>query len=506
MIPIGLYLGGLISFHLPGTDLGGPRETTMLSDVRRGVGLDTCLLQAADSFLNEIRRKTPGSDRGLAWETDPDAKKQFIKAVDAFVDLPAKFIVLPKGNVGHLAPIGRLIALKATPLVSATTQSPIESSTGVALYRDFLKLVFENKEFRDSVVGWGWFQLLDSDVLLGYAARMGVEQDSRFVKEVMFEEFVIAFEQFSPHRRIQVVNGVDRLTERKGHSSEQVVEFVQLLKTNSGLESTTAHPLGELLTKEINSYEKLAHRFDLMDGAGVSLFLLAYVGSVCRRGRQYAETYSRQGASSPLVYDPHHLRGSFLAVSRGDGTPTILDSGREYWWSWGAVLAKVIQQFPTRWPAERVTEQIQALEAVLRKEDISISVDNMSPEDLVSDPRKFETMQEIARTLGIVEASDENQGRFRWTTALSRLAPFLGEKLMKQLLELFGLEHASTIASSIGVAVAAARYGLDRKPRALAVSRDFLQEKWYQIKVLWPGANPIGPVAVSRWWSPSQGN
>jgi hypothetical protein len=143
--------------------------------LRMGIGLDTCLLQAADSFLNQVFSSL---SEECCFHMEPRAREQFIRAADIFVDTPATFLTTPHHALGHLGQLGKLIASHAVPIPDVTHKCEMTTETGERYYEDFLQHVLRQPSFRELVVHWGWFQFTDYDVLLGYADRMEVPSTS----------------------------------------------------------------------------------------------------------------------------------------------------------------------------------------------------------------------------------------------------------------------------------------------------------------------------------------
>lgn len=62
--------------------------------MRTSVGLDITLLHAADSYIKRLQNATYSTDSDFKWrarEFDPDARHQFVEAVDIYLDLPHTF-------------------------------------------------------------------------------------------------------------------------------------------------------------------------------------------------------------------------------------------------------------------------------------------------------------------------------------------------------------------------------------------------------------------------------
>jgi len=74
---------------------------------RPGIGIDTCLLQVADSYLSAVL----GSLEAKA----PASRQQFIELVDFHLDQPGRYVVVPKSSLGHLGELGRFVVNPGSP-------------------------------------------------------------------------------------------------------------------------------------------------------------------------------------------------------------------------------------------------------------------------------------------------------------------------------------------------------------------------------------------------------
>ena len=202
----------------------------MAVDVRWSTGLDTCLLQAADSFWRLMAFRAGRGAEGSYGAPDPAARQQFIEAVDIYCDSPAIRLVLPIHQMGHLGRIGKLVAGEATPLVGAIETCRFRDDRGTELYRHFISLIRSNSGFRERAIAWAWFQFLDPDVLLGYAGRMGVAKDVKFLKDNMRLEFATALRHLQGSEVHSAVRSAKEQSTALHHSPNELSALITRLR------------------------------------------------------------------------------------------------------------------------------------------------------------------------------------------------------------------------------------------------------------------------------------
>jgi hypothetical protein len=391
----------------------------------RATAVDTSLLQAFDSFL---QYHVADCVNGELHAIDPRNREQFIEAVDAYVDSgPALYLPLPKSNLGHLAPAGAAIAAEAEYLPDGIEKSEMPMDVGRSLYRDFLNNIHPDApgggEFRTLAVQWGWFQVRDVDVLLGYASRMAVKD--LFISEAMRDDFEATCSALGKQRVHEITRAA---RDTQPYTLRTLANFAKAI-TRSSLDPEPREQTGQVaqrLLDEAKSYKLLAKKLDLEPELGAQLFVLAYAGSVFRRGWEYTELISRKSALPDCVYLAHHLRSQLLP--RCEATQRVqaewnVQPTRVYWWSWGATLALAIEHFPQRWPLARVIGTIEKI----RAQRLSISIDDPEPKELLERViAKVSTMYEVLKECELVCAEEVEMDRIiKATASMVRMVPII---------------------------------------------------------------------------------
>lgn len=497
-----------------------------MNNDRFGIGLDTCLLQAVDSYLNKIYNsaKSTKQDR-FALEIDPRAREQFVLGVDIFVDTPKTYLVIPKEKLGHLAPVGKQIANNAETLSEATKQHPIETEIGIKYYKNFFDLILRDFHFTQLGMHWGWFQILDSDVLLGYTSRMSSPTEISLVKPSMKNDFLTAFNQLSKDKQGELVSRAAQASHSLNHNHKNIQLFFNKLiekkdRSKNKIESEEIESeeinrileISASLNNEIKGYSKYANKSLLTDESGIDLFLLAYVGSVCRRGWQYNELYTRKKEAIELIYEAHHMRSDFISLSLKKEYKEQKPSKRVYWWSWGSILAKAIEQRPSQWSRKRVIEVLNKISGLR----VSNSFDYKEKEELNNFLNSYE-MKNFAKIFEetmiehkLYSAKDNFHENFmKIAPFVMRILPSIGISAAFSLVAgvVQGVIAGSVTATTTEFLTNLRNSFFDSKEARFSYrSSEFLEEKW--LESIQPGQRaelsggadlsetPIGPMSV----------
>jgi len=278
----------------------------------------------------------------------------------------------------------------------AINKNPMTDGRGVRLYQQFLEAVADPQDarFRDEVLKWAVFQLLDRDVLLGYTDRMeSSKSEKRFVEQNSRTEFWAAYRRLDPAVGATLCTRVEEGLRKLEATTDKLIQFETALRVRRGADggpdpdSERAASFIPHLVREINTYPspgEIDHR-GMVPGA-LGLFCLAYAGSVSLRGWQYATAYSdtelrrgeggAAGAARPeLVYVPHTMRRAFLDATRGMGESEASGVKRHYWFSFGTLLATSLEDFPRKWTPALVVERLAEIKASLGNDTISVDGD-----------------------------------------------------------------------------------------------------------------------------------
>lgn len=416
---------------------------------RFGTVLEKETLLAADSFANWGRKaRTATGAEGQAFVIDPGAREQFVHAVDAFLDTPPIHLVSSKQKLPQPAPVSEAIAATALKLPEATGGPMFVRELRTGFYKDFLMLLSRSPGFRAAVIRWGGFQLLSTDVLLGYVVRMEMPFGQPLVEDetrAAFAEALLALEQPSPQ---SVVDEADALV--RGLGLGAVLEATRDMFDSLGFRHLivgASYVKG--LRHEIEGYVDLTRRLGVRAESAVALFLLAYVGRACMSGWHNANQVSRQLDVPNLVYLAHHMRSAFLHETRQHLGFAETAPRRLYWWSWGSLLARALEQDPGHWSAQALTKSLKNIHTALRAAGISISLD--APEmDAVIEQDVVQSLQVLARNANIVAAGDEDNGLATWAPALARMLPMVGaDRACEVLATLTPTQLSKTFVASV---------------------------------------------------------
>jgi hypothetical protein len=300
-------------------------------------------------------------------------------------------------------------------------------------------------------VRWSWFQFLDVDVALGYTSRMKVRD--LWVTRSMRDHFEQALTALAPRERGAMLQAVRDLS---SHSPAQIEILANTLSLDAskvsadtqvrsvlgrhfeeaaafaGVESTgvLSNRLRGILrdlVAEMRDYASLAKALGLPASRSTELFVLAYSGSVWRRGVQYLEQFTRL-QELPIAYWPDMLRASEVLGRTGEGEPRD-PAVRVYWFSYGNLVATAIERSPVAWTPDLILTTLAGLKGDLR--GLSFSVD-LTTDELrkgEANPARLwggnlQTLRqhlEIARAHGLVTPDDLRPGS--WIAALVRLWP-----------------------------------------------------------------------------------
>ncbi|MBL8294528.1 MAG: hypothetical protein JNN08_21970 [Bryobacterales bacterium] len=309
---------------------------------------------------------------------------------------------------------------------------------GVQYFTQFIELVALDTQFRTDVVKWGCFQMLDYDVLLGYSDRFAGGERRLVVTEVL-EHWNSAVSSREVEDRLrEALAGVSKDLTDLEHTPSSVTGFRDVLEKLELDRKDDAISILNGLQQEITEFDDKARRMRFA-AEGFPLLLIAYVGSVCRRGWQYFDMFAEASSRlSPLTYLPHRLRGDFLWRFRRRGAK--VKSKRFYCWSWGHLVARSIEQFPHAWTASKVCLKLEDLRRRMSEQSLSISLDIGDSEgwrgsvpSLTDDVRGQLTA--MARDAGIVVASPKSTDEWGfWIASALRALPALGVPTLAKLL------------------------------------------------------------------------
>ena len=251
---------------------------------RPGIGIDTCLLQVADSYLSAVLT----GQKPLA----PAARQQFIELVDFYLDQPGRHLVVPKSSLGHLGELGRHAAAGVALINNGIDKNPMTDGRGIRLYRQVLDAVADphDPDSRDEVLEWAVFQLHDRDVLLGYADRMERPGTGNvFVEDNDRADFWSAYRQLNVAARVRLSGFVDDAMRRLDATRDKLRQFQTALLAVAGSDgkpapnSRRAATLIPRLLREIDTYPADGEAAHETHPQPMGLFCLAYAGSVSRR-------------------------------------------------------------------------------------------------------------------------------------------------------------------------------------------------------------------------------
>jgi hypothetical protein len=395
----------------------------MSAPIRFGMALETGTLLAADSFHRWLRLSSGATAaQGSALTVDPEARDQFVRVVDLFLDRPPYYLISSNLKLPQPSAVGELVRTTAQHISEPGTKMVLTQPVQTELYRQFLQLFAHTPEFQTAAIRWAGFQLLSADVLQGHVIRMDVPYGHPLVDAAARSAFAQA---------LRTVEGAEpQAILEKAHATASDFGFQALLKAPAqgfdalGLRHLTfgkAYIQG--LLYEVQTYRDLARTLHLAAEADLALFLLAYLGRACIQGWQNLELLSRQTPTVDLVYLAHHVRSTFLFHSRQQFHFSPRAPARRNWWSWGGLLAQAVVSNPAKWPAQAVHDTLQALHASLDKNGLSTSMDSSD----ASGPFKpteeqLRLLQSLAREHTIILASDEAKDRLlAWAPAFVQL-------------------------------------------------------------------------------------
>jgi hypothetical protein len=377
-----------------------------------GIGVDTTLLLGVDSYIKS--RRTP---KAL---TDPLAAVTFTHALDAHLDVTPVLLVLPEHARGYLPPVASVIADAALTTTNARQLAPMREERGVELYREHFALLDRDDEFLQAVVAWSWYQFFDRDALLGYHTRM--QYESIYLDSAMGREFNAAAAS-DPALIARVANAV--ALECANRFSANRVTIRRLLEQYNVWEGDT-HRAADAIASDVSRLGAYANELHLSSGLALPLLIIAFSGSVFRRGWQYGAVY--QHLTHAEAYLPHPLRSAYMRATTAAAEQGEEGCKRVYFWSWGSLFARALQQAPTVWTND---ELLLTAMARVRAAGLATSLVWQPGSDLDDVLRAHATaaaaLRELAIDCGIVLTTDDVVERWNEIiTWSSMLLPHLG--------------------------------------------------------------------------------